>query len=379
MVYVMWMVMPVVLMALMMGYLFWTCIRTLRFFTNVKKAKTFSAVLVIVAVLPALWWTMWIIVLLHFVGISLVVDLVYTVLRRLNHGSISKEKRQKIEHVVRYLKGIYYSKVAVLVVVVAFMIYGTWNMSNVVIHDYSLESSKQMREEGYRVAMLADLHFGTTMDAEKLQQEADKIEAQNPDVLILAGDIVDESTTKEEMQDAFRILGEIDTVYGVYFVYGNHDRQLYSDEPYFTIEEEARSIRDSGITILQDQSISIGGNLILVGREDRSVGSRLDPQTLMQQAGDTSDKTVIFVDHQPCEYTVVDSAGADFILSGHTHAGQVWPAGVLARVLHFDDLGYGYESLEHLQAVVTSGIAGWEFPFRTEKHSEVVMLQIQEG
>ncbi len=75
----------------------------------------------------------------------------------------------------------------------------------------------------------------------------------------------------------------------------------------------------------------------------------------------------------------VGAAGADLILSGHTHAGQIWPAGLFASLFHFDELNYGTKLQGNMEAIVTSGIAGWSFPLRTEKHSEYVVLHLVPG
>ena len=81
-------------------------------------------------------------------------------------------------------------------------------------------------------------------------------------------------------------------------------------------------------------------------------------------------------DHQPSDYKNVKKSGCDIILSGHIHAGQIWPAGLFASLFHFDELNYGKLQQDNFNAVVTSGIAGWEYPIRTEKHSEYVILNI---
>ena len=81
------------------------------------------------------------------------------------------------------------------------------------------------------------------------------------------------------------------------------------------------------------------------------------------------------VDHQPRDAVWNASQGADLQLFGHTHAGQVWPLGLLLTHLG-QPMNYGWFSFGDKGAVVSSGFAGWGFPFRTQEHSEYVVIQI---
>ena len=76
------------------------------------------------------------------------------------------------------------------------------------------------------------------------------------------------------------------------------------------------------------------------------------------------------------EYKKAENTGCDMILSGHTHAGQIWPVGLFVSLFHFDELNYGEQKQGNLDAIVTSGIAGWGYPIRTEKHSEYVVVNL---
>ena len=92
--------------------------------------------------------------------------------------------------------------------------------------------------------------------------------------------------------------------------------------------------------------------------------------------GQDPEKFWIILDHQPAEYAKVQQAGGGLIVSGHTHAGQIWPLGLFASLFHFDDMNYGYRQMDTMQALVTSGIAGWGFPIRTEKHCEYLIVNL---
>ncbi|MBP2032075.1 putative MPP superfamily phosphohydrolase [Clostridium algifaecis] len=88
-------------------------------------------------------------------------------------------------------------------------------------------------------------------------------------------------------------------------------------------------------------------------------------------------KFILLLDHQPFELQKNDELGYDLQLSGHTHAGQIWPVGLLSDILRTNELNYGYKKLSNMQAIVSSGMAGWGYPIRTEANSEYVIIDIK--
>ncbi|MGI6069719.1 MAG: metallophosphoesterase [Blautia sp.] len=362
-----WLTVPLLLLSLVWFYLSCIIRRGIHYFRkkisakNEKVAAMAASVLVLLA--SFVIGGIWLMFLLHFAAVMLVLDLVRLIVGRF---------RKKGWPVL--WERIYYSGAAAALAAVLILSYGFWNMTHVVKQEYTVEVDKSIRPEGYRIGLISDLHFGTSMHAKQLQSAAERIAQEKPDFVLLDGDIVDESTSLEEMREAFAILGDIPAPYGVYFVYGNHDRSLYSRNPHYTPKQLAAEIEKSGIISLEDSYAKIGGELLLIGRADRSgprssaagLAARLDPE-----------KVLVLADHQPCEYEEARAAGYDLILSGHTHGGQIWPGAAVAMLLSFDDMNYGYERFGGLQAIVTSGIAGWGFPVRTQRHSEFVMIKLE--
>lgn len=332
-----------------------------------KKQEILSGVLAIVLVVPALWiYGTWVIILLHITAFLLIIDGIALIVRKIHKGEFKSGICYKI-----YKSGI------IAILMAALMCgYGRYNIFHVVRTEYTVQTQKNIRSEGYKLVLLSDLHYGVTMNDAQLQEVVDRINNENADIIVLDGDIVDESTTFEQMKSAFRILGQAESKYGVYYVYGNHDKNNYASKPNYTAETLADTIRGSGIKILEDDTTLINQEVVLIGRADWSDtnGNRKDISTLV--GGLNNKQEWIVLDHQPAEYENVEKAGADLILSGHTHAGQIWPAGLFASILHFDDLNYGKIQHGNLNAIVTSGIAGWAYPIRTEKHSEYVVLNI---
>ena len=247
--------------------------------------------------------------------------------------------------------------------------------------DYTITTEKEVGS--LRVALIADSHMGTTFGGTGFAKQLQKIEAQNPDVLVIAGDYVDEDTTRKEMEDACRALGQMHTTYGIYYVLGNHDWGNYTNSREFSGEDLVAALEENGVTVLRDEAAVIDGRFTILGREDASEElysgkARENMETLMEKAEDGT--YTIVLDHQPRDYAAQAAAGADLVLSGHTHGGQFFPMAQLMDGLHVggNDLVYGHKQVDNTDFIVTSGISDWALIFRTGYGSEFVIVNILE-
>jgi predicted MPP superfamily phosphohydrolase len=258
-------------------------------------------------------------------------------------------------------------------------VYGYANLHTVQMTSYTVRTDKDVRATGYRVALIADVHFGVSLDEAALLEKCAEIAAQAPDLVVLCGDIVDHSATREGMQSVFRALGAIESTYGVYYVYGNHDRPSRMMQGPFSAEELNAAIEESGITILQDECVQITDDLVLVGREDRSKGRGDTPRASIEALLADVERTdfILTLDHQPNEYAENTAAGTDLLLSGHTHGGQLFPLDILQEIVPFNDAVYGEYALgKDGIAIVTSGFGTWEIPIKTAAPAEYVIIDI---
>lgn len=324
------------------------------------------------------------IIMLHIVVISMLTDLVDYIIRKASHRKNSDKECRGCRRGQRIWTRIHRLGLIPIVVTTILMIYGYYNMNHVVRTDYTIYTDKSItiEEDGtYRVALIADLHYGVSINEEELKRICGEISEQKIDIVILCGDIADENTTKENMKAAFAALAEIESKYGSFYVYGNHDRQLYrsANARNYTEEELNEAIVSNGIKILQDDVYSINDEFTIIGREDMSYNSIKQREAIANLMKETEEEDFILVlDHQPKEYADNEAAGTDLLLSGHTHGGQILPANILFKIAGFDDAVYGMTEGDNnaFKAIVTSGIAGWGYPVKTAAPAEYVIIDI---
>ena len=249
-----------------------------------------------------------------------------------------------------------------------FFVYGTVNMQ-IVRPDYHTLTSPKLRES-YRIVFLSDLHVGSAQRFETTRRTIEKIGAVHPDLVILGGDITDDYTTRAEMEETYRLFGALGVP--VYCIDGNHEIVQHPEytEIEYTYDELLGALEQNGIVLLRDEYAEIAPDLLLLGREDLA-----DPSKRQPVSKPDAEQFFLVADHQPTSIKEHLAMGADLQLSGHTHAAQFFPLGLLYPLFTPTYGEYAYDGGAMLY--VSAGAGGWRFPFRTEAHCgfEVVDLQ----
>lgn len=132
-----------------------------------------------------------------------------------------------------------------------------------------------------------------------------------------------------------------------------------------------------GIMVLRENAVDIEKELLLVGRDDRTnpdAAGRVSGAALVN--GVNQNEYLVLLEHQPRNLKENSALGFDLQLSGHTHGGQIAPVGWLYRLTGFGEWNYGLTSIDGLTVIVTSGMGGLNYPIRTGKHSEYVIVDI---
>lgn len=250
-----------------------------------------------------------------------------------------------------------------------------WVMAhNIAVTHYSVKTNKDIGGS-LRIVGISDSHLGITLDGESFASQMKRVQDLEPDIVVLIGDFVDDDSSKEDMVRACMALGELKTRYGVYFVYGNHDDGYFRYRNFSTMEL-LRNLSDNGVVILEDTRVLVDGRFYIIGRKDRSYADRTD----MGRLAEGLDKSLfsVVLDHQPNDYGNEASSGVDLVLSGHTHGGHIFPAGLIGLLIGANDRVYGTEVRDNTTFIVTSGISGWAIPFKTGCHSEIIVVDVRQ-
>lgn len=303
-----------------------------------------------------------VICLLHFVVIWLFCNALSAVFRRLFKSSG---------------KSRWTAPVAIILSLAA-LASGWYLNHHVWMTSYIVETEKNVKD--MRLVMFADSHIGTTFDAAGFAGHLQTMMNCKPDAVLIAGDFVDDGTTREEMIAACKALGNLKTTYGVYFAFGNHDKGYHNPKIRgFTGDDLLAELKKNNVKVLQDETALIDNMFYIVGRRDLSEYQRGGSRQNMQKLTGKLDKEkyTVVLDHQPNDYKNQAEAKVDLVLSGHTHGGQLFPLNKVGEWIGANDRTYGYERRGSTDFIVTSGLSDWAIKFKTGTKSEFVVIDIK--
>lgn len=230
-----------------------------------------------------------------------------------------------------------------------------------------------------RIVAISDVHLGYATGKKQLQRYVELINSLSPDIILIAGDLIDNSVLPVRNLKMQEELGQLAAPGGIYMVPGNHE--------YISgMDEVAGFLADTPIVLLRDSVVSLPGSLYIVGRDDRSNRERLPVGQLLQKCVPAGEEAgaqldagsagpVILLDHQPYGISENVSLGVDLQISGHTHRGQVWPMSLLVDRMYEQSHGYRQWGSSHV--IVSSGLSLWGPPFRIGTNSDLFLINLR--
>ncbi|MDR1407390.1 MAG: metallophosphoesterase [Tannerella sp.] len=261
-----------------------------------------------------------------------------------------------------------YGFVLSLLLTICLLIYGHYRYQhpvNKVIH-IDINKSATDRTQSLKVVAVSDIHLGMGTNKNRLQKYVRLINAQHPDLILIAGDLIDNSLAPVRYQRMEEELLQLHAPLGLYMSPGNHE--------YISGIAESREYISGSthIRFLQDTVVTLPNGIRIVGRDDASNPSRKELHTLLEGAG--RDLPVIVLDHQPYQLKEAEEEGVDLLFCGHTHHGQVWPMSWITEQLF--DIGYGFAKRGNTSIYVSSGLSLWGPPYRIGTKSELIVFHI---
>lgn len=297
-------------------------------------------------------------------------------------------KHTKLKNTLLFSRGSVISIGSVVVAcAVATCLYGIFNARNIKVNEYSVTVNKSCGSDKHLKAVLvADLHMGYAIGVDHITNMVEKINQQDADIVIIAGDIFD--NRYDGMDDPEGIKAQLKSIkskYGVYAVYGNHDidekilmgftfdwggKQLHS-------EKMTNFMKECNIKLINDESVLINDEFYLVGRRDTDKpgtedGTRAEISELTKDLDKT--KPIFVLSHEPDELQKTADAGADIDFSGHTHDGQLFPGNLTIGL--FWENPCGMIKKDNMYSIVTSGVGVYGTFMRVGTDAEICSVDI---
>ena len=374
---VMWIVIMIVVIGLAVGLLLYLINRFTKFrFVNYianKAKKSWLRTLIALIIVAALFLlfvlitsiTEAIIILIHAGVIWAIVEGIFALIKVIFKVNFANKK-------------VYVQGIVAIIVTTVYMLVALYLGATVDIANYTLTTDKQV--EPLRIVQFADSHLGVTMDKDTFPPEVEKMKAQDPDIVLITGDFVDDGSSLENMHACVDALSTIDCKYGVYFCFGNHDKGYYDNSNRgYTADDLVEYMTSHGIKVLEDETVNLDNEYLLIGRADKSNVSRATMQALVSgiSSETLNNEYSIVMDHQPNDYDAEAASGVNLVLSGHTHGGQFFPVNRVGELIGANDATYGYHRIDNTDFIVTSGISAWAIRFKTGTRSEIVVIDVE--
>lgn len=305
----------------------------------------------------------WLAFLLYFVLIVLVIDI-----------------SRLLNHLFHFFPDIIYADygktklfllLSSIALVTILVVVGFINARTPVISKLNIHINKSVQgEKELKIVMASDIHMGTIIAKRKVSRLVDMINGLNPDLILFAGDIVDEDLAPVINNNLGASLCRLKSRYGTYAITGNH-------EYIGGAEKAVEYLKAHCVNILRDSAVLIDNRFYLAGRDDRdkprfSGRNRKSLEEVMAQVDLAF--PVILMDHQPFSLGKTAESGVDLSLSGHTHHGQLWPLNYITSAIY--ELSRGYKQIGKTHFFVSTGFGTWGPPIRLGNRPEIVFIHI---
>ncbi len=255
--------------------------------------------------------------------------------------------------------GLNYASIIALLTVFVMALWGGFSAPKIKHISVQIPGAPTMK-----LALLSDTHLGMGVSYPRFDDVMRRIEAENPDGLLVLGDIFEYGPHRE--QYAAR-LKQTKTPLGSYGVLGNHEYYVgYGDSKEF--------FKEADIVLLENTATTLPNGVQVAGLKDIKTAGVTAGQVASLLDSLDKNKPTILLSHTPSLAEVAAKHGADLMLSGHTHNGQLWTFNYFVK-LQFPRV-YGLFDVEGMKFYITSGVFYWGIPLRFLAPSEIAFIEV---
>jgi uncharacterized protein len=271
-----------------------------------------------------------------------------------------------------------------------FSAYGAWNAFHPKLKTVALTlNNLPVQWRNKTIVQISDLHLGHFYRLDYLARLIKKVNALDPDLIFITGDLFDGMAA--DISHFAAPLSRLKANKGVYFITGNH-------ENYIGLNRALAVLKDAGINILNNEVIDIEGLLVIgiaypgleaadqidgLEKLDRPTGNATPrlllfhtPTNIRRSDGDGLDRHFATYWIPDTTFSLAKKLGVDLQLSGHTHAGQIFPFGYLTKLI-YQGYDYGLHRSGNFAIYTTSGVGTWGPPMRTGNSPEIVLIKLR--
>lgn len=218
--------------------------------------------------------------------------------------------------------------------------------------------------QGKKIVQISDAHLGAVYGPKYLERLLRLAQKQDPDLLVITGDLVD--GTRHDYPRLLAPLQGATAKKGIYYISGNHE--------IYTGMKVVASAVPPNVTILDDRIVNIDG-LSLIGVSYPEDRTKDHLAKVLPGLASYATPCKVLLYHSPIEVVIARREGINLMLSGHTHRGQIWPYGLLTRLI-YGGLDTGLHTFDDFSLYTTSGSGTWGPPMRTSASSEIVVITL---
>jgi hypothetical protein len=237
--------------------------------------------------------------------------------------------------------------------------------------------------EGFKIAFIADIQADKYTDETRLQNYIDKVNSTNPDLVLIAGDLI--TSTPDYIEKSAEFVGKINSKYGVYSCVGDHDNWAYREDTPRSIREITEALAKQGVQMIHNskRAIKVGSSDLCITFITNTYVETINEKILDSLTyNDAGCDLKIFLTHQPRSVMINKAVEKDYdlFLAGHTHGGQitlVFPFVYITPTMFETKYIRGDFWFDDMLLIVTRGLGMSLAPIRYNSTPEVTLITLR--